>query len=75
MHLDNLCNKNQLAALVFLNLHVSGMFIAHHHGVFTVYFQQLVRVVRLGDCLSADKGKGKSQPITGHQGPRWGVVV
>jgi hypothetical protein len=28
-------------------LHVSGMFIAHHQEVFTVYVQQLVRVVRL----------------------------
>jgi hypothetical protein len=30
-------------------LHVSGIFIAHHHEVFTVYVQQLVRVIRLGD--------------------------
>jgi hypothetical protein len=30
-------------------LHVSGMFIAHHQEVFTVYVQQLVRVVCLGD--------------------------
>jgi hypothetical protein len=27
-------------------LHVSGMFIAHHQEVFTVYVQQLVCVVR-----------------------------
>jgi hypothetical protein len=27
---------------------VSGMFIAHHQEVFTVYVQQLVRVIRLG---------------------------
>jgi hypothetical protein len=34
----------------FLNqpLHVSGMFIAHHQEVFTVYVQQMVRVIRLG---------------------------
>jgi hypothetical protein len=31
-------------------LHVSGVFIAHHQEVFTVYVQQLVRVIRLGDC-------------------------
>jgi hypothetical protein len=28
-------------------LHVSGMFIAHHQGIFTVYVQQLVRFIRL----------------------------
>jgi hypothetical protein len=27
--------------------HVSGMFIAHHQELFTVYVQQLVRVIRL----------------------------
>jgi hypothetical protein len=30
-------------------LHVSGMFTAHHQGVFIVYVQQVVRVIRLGD--------------------------
>jgi hypothetical protein len=30
-------------------LHVSGVFIAHHQEVFTVYVQKLVRVIRLGD--------------------------
>jgi hypothetical protein len=28
-------------------LHVSGMFSAHHQEIFTVYVQQLVRVIRL----------------------------
>jgi hypothetical protein len=30
-------------------LHVSGVFFAHHQEVFTVFAQQLVRVIRLGD--------------------------
>jgi hypothetical protein len=30
-------------------LYVSGVFITHHQEVFTVYVQQLVRVIRLGD--------------------------
>jgi hypothetical protein len=30
-------------------LHVSGVFIAHHQEVFTVYVEKLVRVIRLGD--------------------------
>jgi hypothetical protein len=29
--------------------HVSGMFIAHHQEVFTIYVQQLVRVIGLVD--------------------------
>jgi hypothetical protein len=32
-------------------LHVSAVFIAHHQEVFTVYVQQLVRVIRLGGWL------------------------
>jgi hypothetical protein len=28
-------------------LHVSGIFIAHHQEIFTLYVQQLVRVIRL----------------------------
>jgi hypothetical protein len=40
-----------LSLIYFVNqpLHVSGVFIAHHQEVFTVYVQQLVRVIRLGD--------------------------
>jgi hypothetical protein len=36
-----------LSLIYFVNqpLHVSGMFIAHHQEVFTVYVQQLVRVM------------------------------
>jgi hypothetical protein len=51
--LDILCNGNQPDALFILSyfviqpLHVSGMFVAHHQEVFTVYVQQLVRVVLL----------------------------
>jgi hypothetical protein len=39
-----------LSLIYFVNqpVHVSGMFIAHHQEVFTVYVQQLVRVI----CLS-----------------------
>jgi hypothetical protein len=36
-------------------LHVSGIFIAHHQEVFTVYVQQLVRVIRLGDWQLVDQ--------------------
>jgi hypothetical protein len=38
-----------LRSIYFVNqpLHVLGMFIAHHRDVFTVYIQQLVRVIRL----------------------------
>jgi hypothetical protein len=43
---------NQMHNLSLINfvkqpLHVSGMFIAHHQEVLTVYVQQLVRVKRL----------------------------
>jgi hypothetical protein len=40
-----------LSLMYFVNqpLHVSGLFIAHHQEVFTVYVQQLVRVIRLRD--------------------------
>jgi hypothetical protein len=40
-----------LSLIYFINrpVHVSGMYIAHHQEVFTVYVQQLVRVIRLGD--------------------------
>jgi hypothetical protein len=40
-----------LSLIYFINrpLHVSAMYIAHHQEVFTVYVQQLVRVIRLGD--------------------------
>jgi hypothetical protein len=37
-------------------LHVSGVFIAHHQEVFTVYVQQLVRVVHSGDWQLAGSG-------------------
>jgi hypothetical protein len=42
-----------LSLIYFINqpLHVSGIFIAHRQEVFTVYVQQLVRVIRLGDWL------------------------
>jgi hypothetical protein len=50
-----LCNENQLdlSLIYFIKqaLHVSDVFIAHHQVVFTVYVQQLVRVVHLGGWL------------------------
>jgi hypothetical protein len=55
VRLDNLCNENQLDALYiliyFINqpLHVLGTFTAHHQEAFTVYVQQLVGVIHLGD--------------------------
>jgi hypothetical protein len=44
--------------IYFLNqpLHVSGIFIAHLQEVFTVYVQQLVRVIRFGDWQLAGSG-------------------
>jgi hypothetical protein len=56
VHLDNLCNENQPEALFILNLFlqkpldVAGMFIAHNQEVFTVYVQQMVRVIRTNRC-------------------------
>jgi hypothetical protein len=40
--------------IYFVNcpLHVSGIYIAHHQEVFTIYVQQFVRVIRLGGCQS-----------------------
>jgi hypothetical protein len=40
---------HHLCTIYFVNqsLHVSGIFTAHHQEVFTVYIQQLVRVIRL----------------------------
>jgi hypothetical protein len=39
-----------LSLIYFVNqpLRILGIFIAHHQEVFTVYVQQLVRVIRLG---------------------------
>jgi hypothetical protein len=44
-----------LSSVYFVSqtLHVYSMFIAHHQEVFTVYVQQLVRVIRLGGWLLA----------------------
>jgi hypothetical protein len=44
-------------------LHVSGVFIAHHQEVFTVYVQQLVRVIRLS-LLAAGRVRIELQRIT-----------
>jgi hypothetical protein len=46
-------HMHYLSLIYFIKqpVHLSGMFIAHHPAVFTVYVQQLVRVVRLGDWL------------------------
>jgi hypothetical protein len=44
-------------------LHVSGMFIAHHQEVFTVYVQQLVRVIRLGDWQLVGSGWNWFHPL------------
>jgi hypothetical protein len=48
VHLDIVCNENQLDALFifsyFVNqpLYASGIFFSHHQELFTVYVQQLV---------------------------------
>jgi hypothetical protein len=54
VHLDILCNENQPDVLfypLFISLNnlldASGMFIALHQDVFTVYVQQLIRCIRL----------------------------
>jgi hypothetical protein len=41
---------NYLSLIHFVKqpLHVSAVFSAHHQEVFTVYVQQVVRVIRLG---------------------------
>jgi hypothetical protein len=43
-------------------LHVSGMFIAHHQEVFTVYVQQLIRVIRLTSSWSGQERTVPSWP-------------
>jgi hypothetical protein len=48
--------RDKLIYFVKQPLHVSGMYIAHHQEVFTVYVQQLVRVIRLGDWQLAGSG-------------------
>jgi hypothetical protein len=66
--LDDLCNETNLmhclSLLYFVNqpLHVSGIFIAHHQEVFTVYVQQLERVIRLGDWQLAGSGWNQFHP-------------
>jgi hypothetical protein len=52
-----------LSLIYFVNqpLHVSGMFIAHHQEVFTVYVQQLVRGIRYINWQLAGSG-WNSQP-------------
>jgi hypothetical protein len=45
----NLMHYLSLIYFIKHPLNVSGVFIAHHQEVFTVYVQQLVRVIRLGD--------------------------
>jgi hypothetical protein len=43
----NLMHYLSLIYFVKQTLHVSGVFIAHHQEVFSVYVQQLVRIIRL----------------------------
>jgi hypothetical protein len=53
----NLMHYLSLIYFVTKPLQVSGMFLAHHQVLlFTVYVQQLGRVVRLGDWLLAGSG-------------------
>jgi hypothetical protein len=44
----NLMHLFSLIYFVNQPLHVSGMFTAHHQELFTVYVQQLIRVIPLG---------------------------
>jgi hypothetical protein len=45
----NLVHYLPLIYFIIQPLHVSGVFIDHHQEVFTVYVQQLVRIIRFGD--------------------------
>jgi hypothetical protein len=45
-----------LIYFVIQPVHVSVVFTAQHQEVFTVYVQQSVRVIRLGDWLLAGSG-------------------
>jgi hypothetical protein len=47
---SNLMHYLLLIYFVKQPLHISGVFIAHHQEIFTVYIKQLVRVIRLVDC-------------------------
>jgi hypothetical protein len=49
-------------------LRVSDVFIAHHQEVFTVYVQQLVRVIRLVDWRLAGSGWNWFQLHPDHDG-------
>jgi hypothetical protein len=59
---DILCNDTKwmqfLSLIYFVNqpLHVTGVFIARHQEVFTVYVQQLVCVICLGDWQLVGSG-------------------
>jgi hypothetical protein len=46
---SNVMHYFSLIYLIKQLLHVSDLLIAHHQEVFTVYVQQLVRVIHLGD--------------------------
>jgi hypothetical protein len=60
-------NLMQYISLInFVNqpLHVSGIFIAHHQEVFTVYVQQLVRVIRLSSSILTRQAASQFKRIT-----------
>jgi hypothetical protein len=61
---------NYLALIYFFKqpLHDSGVFIAHHQEVFTVYVQQLVRVIRLGDWQLVPNKQNKHTDIRTSKG-------
>jgi hypothetical protein len=52
----NLMHYLSLLYFVKQFLHVSGVFIAHHHEVFIVYVQRLVHDVCLGGWLLVSSG-------------------
>jgi hypothetical protein len=62
-------NQMQYLSLIYFanqRLHVLGMFIDHHQEVFTIYVQQLVCVIQLGDWL-LDRSEWNwpgQQPVT-----------
>jgi hypothetical protein len=43
-------------------LHVSGIFIAHHQAVFTVYVRQLVCVISLSNWQLVGSGRSSTPP-------------
>jgi hypothetical protein len=62
----NLMQYLSLIYFVKQPLRISGVFIAHHQEVFTVYVQQLVRVIHLGEWQLVGSGWILTRPAASH---------